>query len=273
MTTNDHDIQPLALEKLPRPYTQWIGLYTIVRREVVRMLRIASQVFLPPIITTLLYFLIFGNIIGKRIGSIHGADYAAFIAPGLVMLSVITNAYSNVCTSFFHIRFQKSIEELLVSPLHPPLILLGYTLGGMIRGMIVALLVYTTASFFVAIPLLHVPLTIFIVFLVATLFSLAGFINGMLARNFDDVAFVPTFILSPLTYLGGVFYASSMLSPFWQHVSLFNPVFYMVNALRQAMIGQAAVSLSFALCIIIGLIGALLITSLMLLKKGIGIRD
>ena len=252
---------------------QLIALYTLMRREVVRMFRIASQVFLPPVITTLLYFLIFGNIIGNRIGPIQGISYPLFIAPGLVMMAVITNAYANVSTSLFSVRFQKSIEEMLVSPLHYSFLLMGFTLSGVLRGVLVAMLVLFVSCFFVDIDPKHIPMTLLIVVLVAALFSLAGFINGMLARNFDDVAIVPTFILAPLTYLGGVFYGTNMLPPMWQTISYFNPILYMVSALRQAMIGAQEVNMVLAMSIICMMLVLLTLVNLVLLKKGVGLRD
>jgi ABC-2 type transport system permease protein len=252
---------------------QLVALYTLIRRELVRMFRIASQVFLPPVITTLLYFLIFGTVIGKRIGTIQGIEYGEFIAPGLIMMSVITNAYSNVSTSLFSVRFQRSIEEILVSPIHYSLMLLGYVLSGVLRGVIVAILVYGVACFFLDIEFSRIPMTLLVVVLVASLFSLAGFTNGMLARNFDDVALVPTFILAPLTYLGGVFYGISMLPSFWQKISYFNPIFYMVTALRQAMIGHQETSMILAMSIICALVILLLGLNLILLKKGVGLHD
>ena len=252
---------------------QLIALYTLIRRELVRMFRIASQVFLPPVITTLLYFLIFGTVIGNRVGSIEGISYAKFIAPGLIMMAVITNAYANVSTSLFSVRFQRSIEEMLVSPMHYSLLLLGYTLSGVLRGVMVAILVYAVACFFVDVDVIRIPMTLLVVVLVAALFSLAGFTNGMLARTFDDVALVPTFILAPLTYLGGVFYGTSMLPAFWQKISYFNPIFYMVNALRQAMIGQQSINMMLAMSIICIMLLILTILNLILLKKGIGLHD
>ena len=252
---------------------QLIALYTLIRRELVRMFRIASQVFLPPVITTMLYFLIFGTVIGDRIGTIQGVPYAQFIAPGLIMMAVITNAYANVSTSLFSVRFQRSIEEMLVSPMHYSLLLLGYTLGGVLRGVIVAFLVYIVACFFLDVDFHHIPMTLLVVILVAALFSLAGFTNGMLARTFDDVALVPTFVLAPMTYLGGVFYGTSMLPTFWQNVSYFNPIFYMVNALRQAMLGHQEINMTLAMSIIGMMLILLTALNLVLLKKGIGLRD
>ena len=252
---------------------QLIGLYTIVRRELIRMFRIASQVFLPPVITTMLYFLIFGAVMGGRIGPIEGVSYTLFIAPGLVMMAVITNAYSNVSTSLFSVRFQKSVEEVLISPMHYSLILLGYTLAGILRGVMVAVLVFLVAFFFLDIDFKTLPMTLVIVVLVAALFSLAGFTNGMLARNFDDVALVPTFILAPLTYLGGVFYSTSMLPPMWKHLTYFNPIFYMVNALRHAMIGQEEVNMVLAMSLICLMVVFLIGLNLLLLKRGTGLRE
>ncbi|EHL29467.1 ABC transporter permease [Legionella drancourtii] len=252
---------------------QFVALYTLVRRELVRMFRIASQVFLPPVITTTLYFLIFGSLIGPRIGQIQGVSYPMFIAPGLIMMSVIVNSYGNVSTSLFSVRFQKSIEEMLISPMRNSLLLLGYVLGGVFRGLIVAVLVFIIASFFLTIELNHLPLTLLVVLLVSAVFSLAGFTNAMVARNFDDIMIVPTFVLTPLTYLGGVFYSTSMLPEIWQKISWFNPILYMVNALRQAMIGQSEVGLGFAMSIICLMLVLLTLLNLFLLKKGVGLRE
>jgi len=252
---------------------QLIALYTLIRRELVRMFRIASQVFLPPVITTTLYFVIFGSLIGPRIGSIQGVSYPLFIAPGLIMMSVITNSYGNVSTSLFSVRFQKSIEEMLISPMHNGLLLLGYVLGGVLRGLIVATLVYLIASLFLTITFDHLPMTLLVVLLVASVFSLAGFTNAMLARNFDEIMLIPTFVLTPLTYLGGVFYSTSILPEFWQKISLLNPILYMVNAMRHAMIGQEEVSMPLAMSIICLMLVSLIILNMILLKKGVGLRE
>ena len=252
---------------------QLIALYTLVRRELVRMFRIASQVFLPPVITTTLYFLIFGSLIGSRIGTIQGVSYPTFIAPGLIMMSVIVNSYGNVSTSLFSVRFQKSIEEMLISPMHNGLLLLGYVLGGVLRGLMIAILVFLVASFFLTIELSHLPMTLLVVLLVSAVFSLAGFTNAMLARNFDDIMLVPTFILTPLTYLGGVFYSTNMLPVFWQKISYLNPILYMVNALRHAMIGQGEVNMTLAMSIICLMLVGLIVLNMILLKKGVGLRE
>ncbi len=252
---------------------QCIALYTLVRREMVRMFRIVSQVFLPPVISTTLYFLIFGSLMGSRIGDINGIPYPVFIAPGLIMMSVLTNAYGNVSTSLFSMRFQKSIEEILVSPISNGILLLGFIIGGVIRGLGVALLVFLVSAFFIEISWSHLPMTILVVLLVSTLFSLAGFANGMIAKTFDDVVLVPTFVLTPLTYLGGVFYSIHMLSPFWQNVSAFNPIVYMINAMRHAMIGYEEVNMVLSMSVICGLNVILIIINLMMMKKGVGLRE
>lgn len=254
--------------------SQTTALYTLVRREMVRMLRISTQTFLPPVITTLLYFLIFGAIIGDRIGPIAGHGYTSFIAPGLIIMGIITNAYSNVSTSLFSMRFQRSVEEVLVSPMHWSLMLLGYTLGGVVRGVIVAILITLVSSFFVELDVLkHIPMTLFVIFLVAIIFSLAGFINGMLARTFDDVAFIPTFILTPLIYLGGVFYATNMLPALWQKATLFNPIYYMVHALRSVMLSRTDDLILRDFGVMGLMLLTLLIANAVLIKKGVGLRE
>jgi ABC-2 type transport system permease protein len=250
-----------------------IALYTLIRRELVRMFRIASQVFLPPIITTTLYFLIFGTLMGKRIGMIDGVDYLTFIAPGLIMMSVITNAYANVSSSLFSMRFQKNIEEMLISPMHNGSILLGFILGGVLRGFIVALMVFLVSCFFVTWKFNHIPLTIFVTILVSTLFSLAGFTNAMVAKTFDDIMLIPTFVLTPLTYLGGIFYSVSMLPPFWNALTHFNPIYYTIGAFRYAMIGQEGINITLALSIICIITVILVILNMMLMKKGVGLRE
>lgn len=252
---------------------QLVALYTIIHREFIRMFRIFSQVFVPPMITTLLYFLIFGTVMGERIGKIQGISYPEFIAPGLIMMGVITNSYSNVSTSLFNVRFQKNIEEMLVSPMHYSVLLTGFVVGGVIRGIGVAILIGLVASFFVHLNLHYFFQAILIIILSSILFSLAGFLNGLLAKNFDDIALVPTFILAPLTYLGGVFYSTSMLPPAWQYVTYFNPLLYMINALRHVMVDQQEVHIAISYAII-GLIIIILATvNLVLLKKGIGIKS
>ncbi|PJD90745.1 MAG: ABC transporter permease [Legionella sp.] len=254
-------------------YLQLVALYTIVHHEWVRMFRISIQAFLPSVITTLLYFSIFGAIVGRRIGLVEGLDYSTYIAPGLVMIAVINNAYTNTSSSLFTARFQRSIEEVLISPIHYSLMLFGYILGGILRGVIVAALVLLVSAYFIDIRLEQLPFTFLVVILIACLFSLAGFTNGILAKTFDDVMIVPTFVLSPLTYLGGVFYSIHMLSSFWYHLALFNPIFYMVDLLRYSMVNHPSQHVIPALSVMCALIIGLFSLNLFLVKRGTGIRD
>lgn len=254
-------------------HLQWVALYTIVHHEVVRMFRIGIQAFLPSVITTLLYFSIFGAIIGQRVGLVEGLDYSTYIAPGLVMIAVINNAYTNTSSSLFTARFQRSIEEVLISPIHYSLVLVGYILGGILRGFLVAGLVLLVSAYYIDIRLEQIPFTLGVILLIACLFSLAGFTNGMLAKTFDDVMIVPTFILSPLTYLGGVFYSIHMLSSFWYQLALFNPIFYMVDLMRYSMVNHPSQHIIPALSVICALIMGLFALNLYLVKRGTGIRD
>lgn len=251
----------------------YIAFITILTKEVKRFLRIWPQTILPPVITMGLYFVIFGNLIGPRIGLMKDIPYIQFIAPGLIMMAVITNAYSNVCSSFFSLKFQKSIEELVVSPTPDYVILLGFVGGGIARGLVTGIAVTIIAELFTDLRVQHFFLTFLVIFLAATLFSLAGFINAVFARKFDDVAIVPTFILTPLTYLGGVFYSIDMLSPFWQVASQLNPILYMVSSFRYGMLGITDAALHFSLLFLIIFIGILFGISMFLLKKGVGIKN
>ena len=253
--------------------TQFISLYTIIRREWLRMVRIAGQVFVPPVITMSLYFLIFGELLGKRVGDIEGYPYATYIAPGLIMMSVITNSYSNVSGSFFGTRFQRHIEELLVSPTPNFFILLGYVMGGVIRGLAVAFLVTLVTLFFIPFHISHPFITILVVFMVALFFSLAGFANALYAKSFDDIMLIPTFVLTPLTYLGGVFYSVDMLSPFWHAISSFNPILYMVGSFRYGMLGITDVSVVPALLLLTLCIVILTTVNMVCLNRGIGLKD
>lgn len=259
--------------KNPDHKVAMISLLTIVRREWMRMVRIAGQVFLPPVITMSLYFLIFGQLIGERIGAIHQLPYAMYIAPGLIMMAVITNAYSNVSSSFYSNRFQKNIEELLISPTPNSIILLGYVLGGLIRSCTIGLLVTLVTLFFIPLPMQHPMITVMMVLLVGTMFSLAGFTNALVARNFDDIMLIPTFILTPLTYLGGVFYSTEMLSPFWRNLSHYNPVFHMVNAFRYGMLGIADTAVWIGIALSISLVLTLTLLNLFLLQRGVGLKE
>jgi len=250
-----------------------IGLYTIVRREVTRFLRIWTQTLLPSMVNITLYFFIFGNLIGQRIGEMDGFRYIEYVVPGFIMMSIITNSYGNVVASFFGSKFQRNIEEMLVSPLSPSTILWGFILGGVVRGVVVGLLVTLVSIFFTQLHFEHFGLSLVVGILSALLFSLAGLINGIFSKKFDDISIIPTFVLTPLTYLGGVFYSIELLPNFWKNITYINPVFYMVNAFRFAMLGYSDVSIPIALGVIIGFVVVLYFTSLGLLKKGIGIRS
>ncbi|APZ43633.1 ABC transporter permease [Acidihalobacter ferrooxydans] len=251
----------------------YIALKTIVIKEVLRFSRIWVQTIVPPVITTSLYFIIFGHFIGSRIGQMDGYSYIEYIVPGLVMMAVITNSYSNVVSSFFGAKFGHYVEELLVSPTPNWLILLGYVLGGMARGLTVGIAVTAVSLLFTHLRIENVVVTVSVALLTAALFSLAGFINAVFARSFDDISIVPTFVLTPLTYLGGVFYSINVLPGFWQHASLANPILYMVNAFRDGMLGTSSIPLVVSYGVILVFIVVLAAVALTLLNRGVGIRS
>jgi ABC-2 type transport system permease protein len=250
-----------------------IALKTIVRKEVIRVLRIWIQTIVPPAITMTLYFIIFGNLIGRRIGTMDGFDYMQYIAPGLIMMSVITNSYGNVVSSFFGAKFGRHVEEMLVSPMDNSTIIVGHVAGGVLRGMLVGAFVTAIALFFTELDVRHPFVTISIVLLSSIVFALAGFINAVFASKFDDISIVPTFIITPLTYLGGVFYSISLLPPFWQKVSLVNPILYMVNAFRYGILGRSDIGIGTAYAILIAFVVILFIACLQLMRRGVGIRE
>ena len=249
-----------------------IALKTIATKEILRFSRIWIQTVLPPVITTALYFVIFGNLIGPRIGKMDGFDYMEFIIPGLIMMAVITNAYSNVVSSFYGSKFQRHIEEIIISPTPNYIILLGYVCGGVARGLTVGVAVTIVSLVFHPLNIHNLWVMFSMIILTAILFSLAGLINGVYAKSFDDISIIPTFVLTPLTYLGGIFYSINMLPEFWQHISLGNPILYMVNAFRYGFLGISDIGLTTSYVIIIAFICTLYIFSLYLLKKGHGIR-
>jgi ABC-2 type transport system permease protein len=253
-------------------HAQYIAFKTIVIKEFLRFTRIWIQTVLPPAVTMVLYFIIFGNLIGSQIGDIHGFAYMQYIVPGLIMLGIIANSYANVVSSFFSAKFQRHIEEMLVSPTPNYIILLGFMSGGMIRGLTVGCMVFLISLLFTHLQVHNLFVTISVVVLTAMLFSLAGFINGVFAKSFDDISIVPTFLLTPLTYLGGIFYSIDMLSPFWRQVSMFNPILYMINAFRYGILGISDINVLTSFAIIIGFIVALFTVGLRLLDKGVGIR-
>ncbi len=250
-----------------------VALYTLVDKEYTRIVRIWIQTLVPPAITMTLYFVIFGSLIGRRIGQMDGFGYMQYIAPGLIMMSVITNAYGNVVSSFFGAKFARHIEEMLVSPMPASLVLLGHVSGGVIRGLLVGALVTLIALFFTDLRPVHPFVTVSVVFLTAVVFSLAGLINAVFARKFDDISIVPTFVLTPLTYLGGVFYSITLLPDFWQKVSLANPILYMVNAFRYGILGKSDITIGHAYGIIFVFVIGLYLFALILLRRGTGIRE
>ena len=251
----------------------WVAFKTIVTKEILRFARIWVQTVLPPAITMALYFVIFGKLIGSQIGDMEGFRYIDFIVPGLILMSVISNSYANVVASFYSSKFQHNIEELLIAPLPDFIILTGYVAGGVARGVIVGTVVTAVSMFFTDLQIHSYGVTVAVFVLTSILFSIAGFINAVYANSFDDISIVPTFVLIPLTYLGGVFYSISMLPEFWQKVSLANPVLYMVNAFRYGLLGVSDIAMWQAFAIILGFILALGTFAMWLLARGVGIKS
>ena len=255
-------------------YKVSVSLWTLTVKEIRRFLRIWVQTLVPPAVTMSLYFVIFGSLIGPRIGSMDGFDYIQYMIPGLIMLSVITNSYNNVVSSFYSVKFQKSIEELLVSPMPNWAILVGFIIGGVSRGVLIGCIVFCVSLFFYpSFTIVNPLLTILVLFLTAILFSLMGFINAIFADSFDDISIIPTFVLTPLIYLGGVFYSINILPDLWRNISMANPMLYVVNTFREGMLGVSDVSIPFALSMIIFFIAVLTFACLILLHKGVGTRQ
>jgi len=251
---------------------KYIAFKTIVTREVRRFSRIWVQTLVPPAITICLYFVIFGNLVGRRIGEMGGFQYMEFIIPGLIMMSVIQNSYSNVVSSFYSAKFQKTVEELLVAPIPNYIILSGLIAGGMCRGLAVGVIVTVMSLLFSDLNIQYPAITVSIILLTSILFSLAGFINAIFANSFDDIAIIPTFVLTPLIYLGGVFYSVQLLPTFWQIVSALNPIFYMVNAFRFGILGASDIDVRWAFLILFIFIAVLYTCCIWLLRSGKGIR-
>jgi len=249
------------------------AIRTIVRKEVIRVLRIWVQTIVPPAITMTLYFIIFGNLIGSRIGPMDGYNYMQYIAPGLIMMSVITNSYGNVVSSFFGAKFGGHVQEMLVSPMSSAAIVIGHVAGGVFRGLLVGSLVTIVALLFTRLKVEHPLVTFSMVVLSSIVFALAGFVNAVFAKKFDDISIVPTFVLTPLTYLGGVFYSISLLPDLWRTLSLVNPILYMVNAFRYGILGASDISIGWAYLIVLFFVAALFSTCLLLLNRGEGIRE
>ncbi len=250
-----------------------IALKSILNKEIQRFLRIWVQTLVPPAITISLYFVIFGSLIGSRIGEMGGFDYMSFIVPGLIMMSVITNSYSNVASSFFSAKWQRNVEEMLVAPVPNWVIVAGYVGGGMARGILVGSIVTLVSLLFVDIQIHNIWIIIATVSLTSATFALGGLINAIFAGSFDDISIIPTFVLTPLTYLGGVFYSISLLPEFWQGVSQLNPILYMVNTFRYGILGVSDINIGFAFMMILLFIGGLFSYALYLLQNGKGIRS
>lgn len=250
-----------------------IALQSIARKEMIRIFRIWIQTLVPPVITITLYFIIFGSFIGSQVGDMNGFSYMAYIAPGLIMMAIITNSYSNTVSSFFSAKFQRNVEELLVSPTPDWVIVLGYVAGGMTRGLSVGFLVSIVSLFFIRLPLYNLFYAALFALLTSFVFSLAGMINGIFAKKFDDVSIIPTFIITPLTYLGGVFYSITLLPDFWQILSKANPIVYMINGFRYGFLGTSDINVYGGIAILILFSIVLFSINLYLFKKGIGIRS
>lgn len=250
----------------------WVALKTIWRKEITRFMRIWVQTLIPPVITMSLYFIIFGNLIGNRIGEMGGVGYMQFIVPGLIMMSVITNSYANVSSSFFGAKFQKSIEELLVAPVPTHVIIAGFVGGGVARGVLVGILVTLVSLFFVPLQIHSWFMIITTLLMTSVLFSLAGLLNALFAKSFDDISIIPTFVLTPLTYLGGVFYSLTLLPVFWQGVSKLNPIVYMISGFRYGFLGISDVSLTTTLGVLSLFIAAFYLLTWRLIEKGRGLR-
>jgi len=256
-----------------RARAEWVGFTTILIREFNRIVRIWGQTIVPPVVTATLYFVIFGSLIGRRVGQVGGYDYMQFIAPGLIMMTVITNSYGNVVSSFFGAKFGKHLEEMLVSPLPNWLIVAGYVAGGILRGLLVGSVVTVVAFLFTGFAILHLFAVLSAVLLTSIVFALGGFINALFAKNFDQISWFPTFILAPLTYLGGVFYSIKMLPPWALFVSHANPILYMVSAFRYGFLGTSDVDLRLAYGIMISAVVVLFSLALTLMNRGVGIRE
>lgn len=250
-----------------------IGYFTMIRKELIRIIRIWSQTLLPPVITTSLYFAIFGAFIGSQVADVHGFSYIQFLVPGLVMMAIITSSYMNTVSTFFFAKFQHSIDELFASPMPDWVVVAGFVSGGVLRGLIVGVLVIGVSLFFTHLAVFNILILILAAIFTSILFSFAGLVNGIYAKSFDAVSIIPTFVLTPLTYLGGVFYSIDQLPPFFRLLSLGNPILYMVNAFRYGFLGISDVSLAICFSVMFGFIILLIILTLVLFRKGAGLKN
>lgn len=253
--------------------TNWVSFKTILRKELIRIVRIWPQTFIPAIITTALYFLIFGSIIGPRIDMFEDFSYIQFIIPGLMMMAVISNSYINTVSSFFGAKFQKSIEEILITPTPAYIIVLGYVLAGMFRGVVTGVIIAIVSYFFTQMPIQNIGIIMFALVIASALFGLAGLLNGMVIKGFDETTWVPTFVITPLTYLGGVFYPLNLLPDFWQKVSYLNPILYIIDLFRYGFLGITNTNIEYAAIILIIITAILFFSATLLIKKGVGLRN
>lgn len=257
-----------------KPAEMWTSFYTIVRKDTVRIFRIWPQTFLPSVVTSVLYFLVFGKILGEQIGDINGFSYIQFVVPGLVMLAVVTNSFTNAATTFFQAKFfSRNIDEILVSPTPPWVLIAGFVAGGVVRGTIVGILVLAVSMFFAVPPLTNIFVIALFLILSSILFSLAGLVNGIYAKSFDGITIVPTFVLTPLVYLGGVFYSAHALPGFWGTLTYADPIFYLVNGFRYGFMGISDVSLTICIAVLVTLITILVAFSWYLIRTGLGLRQ
>ncbi len=247
--------------------------YTMMRNEFVRIVRIWSQTLLPPVVTTSLYFVVFGKFIGSQLAPIHGVQYIQFIVPGLIMMSVITSSYMNTVSTFYFAKWTKTLDEISVSPMPGWAVILGFVSGGVLRGLIVGVLVLLVSLFFTHVAIFNIAVLIAAVVLTSVLFSLGGLLNGVFAKGFDGISIVPTFVLTPLTYLGGIFYSIQQFSPFWQKVSLFNPILYMVNAFRYGFLGISDISLLTCLGVLLGCMAVFIGALVWVFRQGVGFKN
>jgi len=255
------------------PNKMWIAYMTVMRKELVRIFRIWAQTILPPVVTTSLYFIVFGTFIGSQLAPIHGLSYIQFIVPGLIMMSIITSSYMNTVSNFYFAKFMRNIDEMLVSPMPDWLVIAGFVSGGVMRGLIVGFFVLLVSLFFSHLAIYNLAILIAAVLMTSVLFSLAGLINGVYAKGFDGISIVPTFVLTPLTYLGGIFYSITQFPEFWQKVSLLNPILYMVNAFRYGFLGVSDVPVWICFSVLIGF--TLIFTAIVafLFKRGMGVKN
>jgi ABC-2 type transport system permease protein len=251
----------------------FIGYYTMLRSEFTRIMRIWSQTLLPPVVTTSLYFVVFGTFIGSQLAPIHGFSYIQFIVPGLIMMSVITSSYMNTVSTFYFAKWTRTLDEILVSPMPDWAVILGFVSGGVLRGLLVSVLVLIVSLFFTHLVIHSVLVLVAALVLTSVLFSLGGLINGVFAKGFDGISIVPTFVLTPLTYLGGVFYSIQQFTPFWQKVSLFNPILYMINAFRYGFLGISDISIATCFAVLLGFLAIFLGVILYIFKRGIGFKN